>query len=163
MSFNIAYSFFGHFVLILILSTGISRDRRHKRRPTGGRMSPLSKKRKYDLGRPPSHTRVRSPFLLISCQYRRLMIANPANILAILRTTSLLGHQRLNLPFKRAYILELKNLKMPYDRFHNPEVWGIFANLNIDYWIYVFCFFFALILEQSIYERLELCVLCRFI
>ncbi|GFO29034.1 40S ribosomal protein s8 [Plakobranchus ocellatus] len=37
---------------------GISRDRRHKRRPTGGRMSPLSKKRKYDLGRPPSHTRL---------------------------------------------------------------------------------------------------------
>merc|ERR1712141_6835 len=37
---------------------GISRDKRHKRRATGGRRPQLCKKRKYELGRPPSNTKL---------------------------------------------------------------------------------------------------------
>ena len=37
---------------------GISRDNYHKRRATGGRKKPLSKKRKYSLGRPAANTKV---------------------------------------------------------------------------------------------------------
>ncbi|XP_013397995.1 40S ribosomal protein S8 [Lingula anatina] len=37
---------------------GISRDKWHKRRSTGGRMIPLRKKRKFELGRPPAHTKL---------------------------------------------------------------------------------------------------------
>ena len=37
---------------------GISRDKWHKRRSTGGRMNQIRKKRKFELGRPPSNTKV---------------------------------------------------------------------------------------------------------
>merc|ERR1712141_829543 len=37
---------------------GISRDRWHKRRKTGGRMAQLRKKRKFELGRPPAMTKL---------------------------------------------------------------------------------------------------------
>jgi len=37
---------------------GISGDRRHKRRETGGRRNNTVKKRKYDLGRPPAMTKL---------------------------------------------------------------------------------------------------------
>ncbi|ESN95329.1 hypothetical protein HELRODRAFT_193555 [Helobdella robusta] len=37
---------------------GISRDKWHKRRKTGGRMSQVRKKRKFELGRPPAHTKI---------------------------------------------------------------------------------------------------------
>ncbi len=37
---------------------GISRDRRHKRRATGGRRVIHQKKRKYEMGRPPSNTKI---------------------------------------------------------------------------------------------------------
>lgn len=38
---------------------GISRDNWHKRRKTGGKRKPVHKKRKYELGRPPSNTKVK--------------------------------------------------------------------------------------------------------
>ncbi|XP_069105996.1 small ribosomal subunit protein eS8-like [Argopecten irradians] len=37
---------------------GISRDKWHKRRKTGGRMAQLHKKRKFELGRPASNTKL---------------------------------------------------------------------------------------------------------
>ncbi|XP_031570814.1 40S ribosomal protein S8-like [Actinia tenebrosa] len=37
---------------------GISRDSWHKRRQTGGKMKPLRKKRKFELGRPPANTKI---------------------------------------------------------------------------------------------------------
>uniref|UniRef100_A0A1I8HN52 40S ribosomal protein S8 n=2 Tax=Macrostomum lignano TaxID=282301 RepID=A0A1I8HN52_9PLAT len=37
---------------------GITRDRTHKRRKTGGRREQLRKKRKFELGRPPSLTKI---------------------------------------------------------------------------------------------------------
>ncbi|XP_033640227.1 40S ribosomal protein S8-like [Asterias rubens] len=37
---------------------GISRDRWHKRRKTGGRRAPLRKKRKFELGRPAAMTKI---------------------------------------------------------------------------------------------------------
>lgn len=37
---------------------GISRDSRHKRRPTGGRRISIKKKRKYELGRPAALTKL---------------------------------------------------------------------------------------------------------
>ncbi|KAL5013317.1 hypothetical protein ScPMuIL_007587 [Solemya velum] len=37
---------------------GISRDKWHKRRKTGGRMAQMRKKRKFELGRPPSNTKL---------------------------------------------------------------------------------------------------------
>merc|ERR1712012_137018 len=37
---------------------GISRDKWHKRRATGGRMAQLRKKRKFGLGRPPAQTKL---------------------------------------------------------------------------------------------------------
>ncbi|KAF7700469.1 hypothetical protein HF521_003427 [Silurus meridionalis] len=37
---------------------GISRDNWHKRRKTGGKRKPVHKKRKYELGRPPSNTKL---------------------------------------------------------------------------------------------------------
>merc|ERR1712113_632917 len=37
---------------------GISRDKRHKRRATGGRMPCHQKKRKYELGRQPANTKL---------------------------------------------------------------------------------------------------------
>lgn len=51
--------------------TGISRDRWHKRRPTGGRMAQLRKKRKFELGRPPAMTKVGG-----SVSYIHLIIVN---------------------------------------------------------------------------------------
>merc|ERR1712154_689591 len=39
---------------------GISRDKWHKRRKTGGRMAQLRKKRKFELGRPPAMTKLGS-------------------------------------------------------------------------------------------------------
>ena len=38
---------------------GISRDSWHKRRATGGKKVPIRKKRKFELGRPASGTKVR--------------------------------------------------------------------------------------------------------
>jgi Ribosomal protein S8e len=38
---------------------GISRDKWHKRRPTGGRQAQVRKKRKFELGRPAANTKVR--------------------------------------------------------------------------------------------------------
>ncbi|KAL3889969.1 hypothetical protein ACJMK2_002283 [Sinanodonta woodiana] len=37
---------------------GISRDKWHKRRATGGRQAQIRKKRKFELGRPPSNTKL---------------------------------------------------------------------------------------------------------
>ncbi|CAC5389488.1 40S ribosomal protein S8-like [Mytilus californianus] len=37
---------------------GISRDKWHKRRKTGGRMTQMRKKRKFELGRPPANTKL---------------------------------------------------------------------------------------------------------
>merc|ERR1712226_1611623 len=37
---------------------GISRDKRHKRRATGGRRPNTCKKRKFELGRPPANTKL---------------------------------------------------------------------------------------------------------
>merc|ERR1712062_462341 len=37
---------------------GISRDKWHKRRATGGRQNPIRKKRKYELGRPAANTKI---------------------------------------------------------------------------------------------------------
>jgi len=37
---------------------GISRDKWHKRRATGGKRKPMRKKRKYELGRPPAMTKL---------------------------------------------------------------------------------------------------------
>ncbi|CAH1773167.1 unnamed protein product [Owenia fusiformis] len=37
---------------------GISRDKWHKRRKTGGRLKPLRKKRKFELGRPAANTKL---------------------------------------------------------------------------------------------------------
>ncbi|WAR17384.1 RS8-like protein [Mya arenaria] len=37
---------------------GISRDKWHKRRSTGGRVNQLRQKRKFELGRPPSNTKL---------------------------------------------------------------------------------------------------------
>merc|ERR1712029_458099 len=37
---------------------GISQDKWHKRRKTGGRQTQLRKKRKYELGRPPANTKL---------------------------------------------------------------------------------------------------------
>jgi len=37
---------------------GITREGRHKRRETGGRRAKFCKKRKYDMGRPPSMTKI---------------------------------------------------------------------------------------------------------
>ena len=44
--------------LSVFLLTGISRDKWHKRRPTGGRQAQLRKKRKFELGRPAANTKV---------------------------------------------------------------------------------------------------------
>ncbi|XP_022091125.1 40S ribosomal protein S8-like [Acanthaster planci] len=47
---------------------GISRDRWHKRRKTGGRRKPLRKKRKFELGRPPANTKLGSKRIhLVRC------------------------------------------------------------------------------------------------
>merc|ERR1711893_449290 len=45
--------FFGY-----CFNMGISGDKWHKRRKTGGRMPPLRKKRKFELGRPATQTRI---------------------------------------------------------------------------------------------------------
>uniref|UniRef100_A0A7S1VNM8 40S ribosomal protein S8 n=1 Tax=Sexangularia sp. CB-2014 TaxID=1486929 RepID=A0A7S1VNM8_9EUKA len=37
---------------------GISRDSWHKKRTTGGRMNPIRRKRKFELGRPPANTKI---------------------------------------------------------------------------------------------------------
>jgi len=42
----------------LTVGMGISRDSRHKRRLTGGKQKPYRKKRKYELGRPPTLTKL---------------------------------------------------------------------------------------------------------
>merc|ERR1711950_18298 len=41
-----------------IANMGISRDKWHKRRATGGRQNPIRKKRKYELGRPAAMTKL---------------------------------------------------------------------------------------------------------
>merc|ERR1712215_660352 len=41
-----------------LFNMGISRDKWHKRRATGGRQNPIRKKRKYELGRPAAQTRL---------------------------------------------------------------------------------------------------------
>merc|ERR1711950_102669 len=41
-----------------IANMGISRDKWHKRRATGGRQNPIRKKRKYELGRPAANTKL---------------------------------------------------------------------------------------------------------
>ena len=46
------------YVLSTTISAGISRDSWHKRRATGGKRAPIRKKRKFELGRPPSMTKV---------------------------------------------------------------------------------------------------------
>jgi hypothetical protein len=43
---------------ICLMFTGISRDKWHKRRKTGGRREPIRKKRKFELGRPAAGTKV---------------------------------------------------------------------------------------------------------
>ncbi|KAJ8322068.1 hypothetical protein KUTeg_000539 [Tegillarca granosa] len=45
-------------MLILTYYLGISRDKWHKRRKTGGRMNQMRKKRKFELGRPGSNTKL---------------------------------------------------------------------------------------------------------
>ncbi|MCI4386236.1 hypothetical protein PGIGA_G00060160 [Pangasianodon gigas] len=45
-------------ILFIFLMKGISRDNWHKRRKTGGKRKPVHKKRKYELGRPPSNTKL---------------------------------------------------------------------------------------------------------
>lgn len=48
---------------------GISRDRWHKRRKTGGRRKPIRKKRKFELGRPPANTKLGSKRIhLVRCR-----------------------------------------------------------------------------------------------
>ena len=49
-----------HGCLIVVdrVSIGISRDSWHKRRKTGGKRTPLRKKRKFELGRPAANTKV---------------------------------------------------------------------------------------------------------
>merc|ERR1712062_488914 len=42
----------------VLANMGISRDKWHKRRKTGGRKNPLRKKRKFELGRPPANTKI---------------------------------------------------------------------------------------------------------
>merc|ERR1712215_477057 len=41
-----------------LFNMGISRDKWHKRRATGGRQNPIRKKRKYELGRPAAQTKI---------------------------------------------------------------------------------------------------------
>merc|ERR1712215_34448 len=41
-----------------LFNMGISRDKWHKRRATGGRQNPIRKKRKYELGRPAAQTKL---------------------------------------------------------------------------------------------------------
>ena len=53
---TLSYTFI--FIIYNLSYTGIARDRWHKRRATGGRMAQLRKKRKFELGRPPSNTKV---------------------------------------------------------------------------------------------------------
>merc|ERR1711935_17642 len=43
---------------IRFINMGISRDKWHKRRATGGRQNPIRKKRKYELGRPAAQTKL---------------------------------------------------------------------------------------------------------
>lgn len=47
---------------VFLSRTGISRDSVHKRRATGGKKAVIRKKRKYELGRPPSNTKVRKTY-----------------------------------------------------------------------------------------------------
>jgi len=42
----------------LCIIIGLSRDKRHKRRATGGRRAIHIKKRKYEMARPPSMTKI---------------------------------------------------------------------------------------------------------
>jgi hypothetical protein len=51
--------------MLLAFCAGISRDSWHKRRHTGGKMKPLRKKRKFELGRAPANTKVSGR----GCQY----------------------------------------------------------------------------------------------
>merc|ERR1712198_260474 len=44
--------------ILISRKMGISRDKWHKRRATGGRQNPIRKKRKYELGRPAAHTKL---------------------------------------------------------------------------------------------------------
>lgn len=45
--------------------SGISRDKWHKRRKTGGRMTQIRKKRKFELGRPAANTKVTITFIVL--------------------------------------------------------------------------------------------------
>ena len=55
--------FFSVFIAFLLApgtrKMGITRSRLHKRRPTGGKMNVHRKKRKYEMGRPSSMTKLR--------------------------------------------------------------------------------------------------------
>lgn len=51
----------------LIASLGISRDKWHKRRATGGKRKAIRKKRKFELGRPAANTKVRERSWLGAC------------------------------------------------------------------------------------------------
>merc|ERR1712062_739494 len=42
----------------VLANMGISRDKWHKRRKTGGRKNPIRNKRKFELGRPPANTKI---------------------------------------------------------------------------------------------------------
>merc|ERR1712198_532781 len=44
--------------ILISRKMGISRDKWHKRRATGGRQNPIRRKRKYELGRPAAHTKL---------------------------------------------------------------------------------------------------------
>ena len=52
---------------MIFCSLGISRDKWHKRRATGGKRTPFRKKKKFELGRPPANTKVVFT-LLNSCE-----------------------------------------------------------------------------------------------
>jgi small subunit ribosomal protein S8e len=45
-------------LLFLFVLQGITREGKHKRRETGGRRAKFQKKRKYEMGRPPSMTKI---------------------------------------------------------------------------------------------------------
>ena len=45
-------------IIVACVPAGISRDSWHKRRKTGGKRTPIRKKRKFELGRPAANTKV---------------------------------------------------------------------------------------------------------
>ena len=49
---------YGYLIVVHCIPAGISRDSWHKRRKTGGKRTPIRKKRKFELGRPAANTKV---------------------------------------------------------------------------------------------------------